>query len=176
MDLNYDIRKKEIELLELKNKLILSKEIEIKLASMNIELNEERKTSEILKNKLDILSNDYYKLMNDTKSEKKEKFNHLEKKTSLTFKNVNEEIKTLKTKIDGNIAKHIIKETSIKSNNNLDLTSHEKIKNLNQTNSNLTSFILILQNRLKLYVCLFNKYKDLFYFLNLIIGERHSSK
>ena len=108
-----------------------------------------------MREKIEILTNDYNKIKNSAINEPKiDKFCSSEDKTPTNFKNVNEEIKNLKHKIDGKIQKHLTNAKSPSTNN---LDSHqEKIKNLNQINSNLTSFVLILQNRLKLYVLFIN--------------------
>ena len=84
------------------------------------------------------------KLRDEIKNEKVQKYFALEKQITTNFKNVNEEIKNLKNKIDVKIEKHLVQKPSLKST-----SSEEKIKTLTQINSNLTSFVLILQNRLK---------------------------
>ena len=151
-DLNYQIRKKDVEFIEITSS---SKTFEERLKAIKENLNKERQISEELREKIEILTNDYNKIKNSAINEPKiDKFCSSEDKTPTNFKNVNEEIKNLKHKIDGKIQKHLTNAKSPSTNN---LDSHqEKIKNLNQINSNLTSFVLILQNRLKLYVLFIN--------------------
>ena len=150
MDLNYKIRRKEMEFIEIKRFLQNAKENEEKLKLCRELIAKEKEISEDLRKHLEALENENSKLKNEVKNEIVENYFTLEKQITKNFKNVNEEIKNLKNKIDVKIEKHLTKKPSLK--NNLE-SNEEKIKNLTQINSNLTSFILILQNRLKSNVC-----------------------
>lgn len=148
MDLNYEIRKKEIDMIESRKKSNFSNEE--KLTSLKETLQLERNISEELR----IQCEKYVFEINKLKEEKKNEnnLNHnsfLEKQIATKFKNVNDEIKNLKRKIDGNIEKHIIIKKSSITNND---SPQEQIRQLTQINKNLTSFNLILQSRLQIYV------------------------
>ena len=173
MDLNYQSRKKELEFIDLKHRSTTSKDLEEKFLQVKENFIKEKQISEDLRTKLEAITNDYEKLKsninieNDSKMEKSlivngEKQN---KQNSISFRNMNEEIKNLKNKIDGKIESHLIKKAPSLNKANTVEFLQEKVKNLNQINSNLTSSILILQNRLNLkvifqFIIYFNGFKE----------------
>ena len=144
MDLNFKIRRKELEFIEIKKTIEKAKENEAKIIACKETISKEKEFSEKLQKQIEDLEAENLKLRDEIKNEKVQKYFALEKQITTNFKNVNEEIKNLKNKIDVKIEKHLVQKPSLKST-----SSEEKIKTLTQINSNLTSFVLILQNRLK---------------------------
>lgn len=147
IDLNYKIRRKEIDFLDIKRTLQAAKETEDRLKKCQEELSQEQDLSQNQRKQIESMLKENDALKSELKSGKVESFRTLESQITKNFKNVNEEIKNLKNKIDTKIEKHIVQKPSLGKAQDQS-TSEEKIKSLTKINSNLTSFIVILQSRL----------------------------
>lgn len=148
MDLNYQIRQKDLSIIEIKQ--TINNSVQEKISSLQEEIKKERNSSQELSLQLEDLQAKY----NEITKGKKNDYENLETQLSMKFKNINDEIKTLKKKIDGNIENHINKKplTQQPNANSLNYSLQEKTNQLTQINKSLTSFIIILQNQLQKYV------------------------
>ena len=100
MDLNFKIRRKELEFIEIKKTIEKAKDNEAKIIACKETISKEKEFSEKLQKQIEDLEAENLKLREEIKNEKVQKYFALENQITTNFKNVNEEIKNLKNKID----------------------------------------------------------------------------